>query len=207
MIKNPSIALEPERMDLMRESLLKGEPVLDILKYEHIIGALSEAKPQVSRDELNVLFQATDANTVKNLSKAFQYDSLKTDVASAIVDFTNKFNQQNANPEFSQAFPRWYQTHGKSDIFINLSKEVSITPDEIKNLGNSILEQGKPINFEEAISRLHGGKDVNIVSVAGWKPTDKSNLNATKSNNNIAKNTNLENKNIKIDKSNDDFCR
>jgi hypothetical protein len=130
--------------------------------------------------------KSNDPETIRRLSFAFEYDKMNFDVASAIVDFSNKLNQ---NSELLQALPYWYRTDGKTEVFVQLNKEHKLNPKEVEFLGKNVLNSGKSMNYEQAEAKLGALRNLAIDPKTAWKPVSKIRDNDIKKENHREKDT------------------
>jgi hypothetical protein len=158
--EHPSIS--SSRMNLMREAFLGGQTIPDVEKYIGkpfpVAEAIRDSKAYSTPEQYEVLLTANDANVIRQLSIAFEFDKLPADVGQAIIDFNNKLD---ANPELKAQLPFWFRNDGKVDVFLNLSHSHKINADEVRRLGDCVLNTGKELSYESAAARLNAFRGIN----------------------------------------------
>lgn len=158
--EHPSVS--SSRMNLMREAFLGGQTIPEVQKYIDkpfpVAEAIRDSKAYSTPEQYAVLLTANDAETIRQLSIAFEFDKLPADVGQAIVDFSNKLDQ---NEAVKSQLPYWFKHDGKVDVFVNLSHSHGIKADEVRRLGDCVLNTGKALSFESATERLNAFRGIN----------------------------------------------
>jgi hypothetical protein len=158
--EHPSIS--SSRMNLMREAFLGGQTIPEVQKYIDkpfpVAEAIKDSKPYSTPEQYAVLLTANNADVIRQLSIAFEYDKLPADVGQAIVDFNNKLDEK---PELKAQLPYWFRNDGKVDVFLNLNSSHGIKADEVRRLGDIVLNTGKELSFESAAKRLDAFRGIN----------------------------------------------
>lgn len=158
--EHPSIS--SSRMNLMREAFLGGQTIPEVQKYIDkpfpVAEAIRDSKAYSTPEQYEVLLTANNADVIRQLSIAFEYDKLPADVGQAIIDFNNKLDE---NPELKAQLPFWFRNDGKVDVFLNLSHSHGIKADEVRRLGDCVLNTGKDLSYESVAARLNAFRGIN----------------------------------------------
>lgn len=161
-----------ERMEVCRKAFQSGQTIADVQKYINkpldVADALQHSYFYSTPEQFNALLAAKDANTVHALSVAFEFDKIPVETGKAIIEFSNKLQD---NPALNASLPYWFRNDGKIDIFVALSNSHGITADEVRVLGSKVLNTGKALTFERATEMLDAVRHLpSKTTVKSWAP-------------------------------------
>lgn len=166
-LAEPDPYVHDQKMRIVREASQNGQSLEEIKKYIDkpliVAEALNYWHSFVTPKQFEILTQAKDMYTIYPVGMAFESNKISLDVGKAIIEFSNKLED---NPALKDSLPYWFRNDGKADIFIALANKMDVSGDEIRVLGDKVLNSGQAMDLENATQTLSALRRINDIQRA-----------------------------------------